>query len=381
MRFSQILLDLDTGDASMHNVNAKFAAGRVDVASMMYEYASLLADAENSVIQEAAEAAEASGLPTDPAEAPGLASEAVAQELIGIYDVLVENARKVKAAADRDMKAIIGLGKKYGISTSAANSGNFMISFARPLGKALVREFAANRKVGNKIKFSVPFPTESGAENLIFNYGNAMAHLAAVFGLSIGDCIEDPTVQEVLSLDKNFVKTMKAWGSRFVGGDPTAVNDPKTGFSKGGVPDAAALYKALQKGTNVKPLGKITTTKSADADDIAWLITYTYVARQISDGIVKSATATKKSGAEQNIRALCDSESRRHAASEDRAAKKISKNFDKINANAKEWAGSIERSSDMVVKTFSDAVAALGHVATGTGDVADTGEEAAAAEE
>lgn len=368
MLFSEILRDLDTGDASMHDVHVKEAQGKINVASAMFEYAATLAEcAENSAfIQEAADAAEESGLPTSPAEGAGLATESVAQELIGFYDVVVQNAKKVKSAADRDMKAIIGLGKKYGISTSAAQSGNFMISFAKPLAQALIRDNAADRKKKNKLTFAKGiFPSESGAEALIFNYGNAMARLAAVFGMSIGECIEDPTVQEVLSIDKNFGKALKAAGSNIRGGDPDAANDPKTGFDQGGVPDVKTLYKMLMKGSNVKPLGKLDTVTSADADDIAWLITYTYVARQISDGIVKSASSQKKAGAEVFIKKLCAAEEVRHNESGKGTQRKISKTFAKINANVKTWADEVSQSADMVVKAFSDAVAALGKIATG----------------
>ena len=368
MLFSELLLDLDTGDASMHDVHVKEAQGKINVASAIFEYAAALAECtENSAfIQEAADAAEESGLPTSPAEGAGLATESLAQELIGFYDVVVQNAKKVKSAADRDMKAIIGLGKKYGISTAAAQSGNFMISFAKPLAQALIRDNATDRKKKNKLTFAKGiFPSESGAEALIFNYGNAMARLAAVFGMSIGECIDDPTVQEVLSFDKSFGKTMKGIGTGIRGGDPDAANDPKTGFSQGGVPDVKTLYKMLMKGSNVKPLGKMQTVSSADEDDIAWMITYTYVARQISDGIVKSASAQKKAGAEAFIKKLCAAEEVRHNESGKGTQRKISKTFAKINANVKTWADEVSQSADMVVKTFSDAVAALGKIATG----------------
>ena len=371
IKFSDVLLDLDTGDASMHDVHVKEAVGKVNVSSAIFEYASKLAEyPENSAfIQEAADAAAESGLPTTPAEGKGLATAAVSQELIGFYDVVVENAKKVKSAADRDMKAIIGLGKKYGISTSAASSGNFMISFAKPLAEALVRDFAVNRKSKNYIRFAKDiFPKASESEKLIFAYGNAMARLAAVFGISIGDCIDDPTVQEVLSIRDGALKAF------FVGivGDKTAANEPRTGFDKGGIPDVGALYKALMKGSSVPHLGKISTTSGADAEDIAELITYTYVAYQVSKGVVAGASAQKKAGAAAFINQLCSAEETRHDQSGKSGQKKISKKFDKINENIKDWASSVSGSSDLVVKTFSDAVAALGKIATGAEGIAAT---------
>jgi len=377
MKFSEIMLDLDTGDASMHDVHAKEALGKVNVSSAIFEYAAKLAElpANSAIIQEAATEAEEAGLPTEPDKAVGLATEAVAQELIGFYDVVLENAKKVKTAADRDMKAIIGLGKKYGISASAANTGNFMIAFAKPLAQALVRDFATNRKSKNAITFAKGiFPTASEAEKLIFSYGNCMARLASVFGMGIGDCIEDPTVQEVLSFDQSFVKMLKG----FFASDKYAANDPKTGFDQGGVPDVNALYKQLLKGSSFPAVKGISTTKNADAEDIAELITYTYVAQQVSAGIVKAASKTKKAGAENFIKSLCTAEEVRHGQSKAGTQKKISAKFQKINDNVKTWASDVSNTADAVVKAFSDAVSALGKIATGQSEgIADDGEGAA----
>ena len=364
MKFSQILLDLDTGDASMHDVHVKEAEGKINVSSAIFEYASRLAEmSENSsFIQEAADAATESGLPTKPEEGKGLATAAVSQQLIGFYDVVVENAKKVKAASDRDMKAIIGLGKKYGISASAAQSGSFMTAFAKPLAQAIVRDYAVNRKSKNYIRFAQDiFPKASDSEKLIFAYGNAMARLSAVFGISIAECIEDPTVQEVLSIRDGALKAMAVG----ITGDKSAANEPRTGFDKGGVPDANALYKALMKGSSVPKASKVGTTGKVDAEDIAELITFTYVAHQVSKCVVAGASAKKKAGAVAFINQICSAEETRHDQSGKGGQKKISKKFDKINENVKVWASDVSTTADAIVKTFSDAVAALGKVATG----------------
>lgn len=375
MKFSEILLDLDTGDASMHDVAVKQACGKVNVASAIFEYAAKLADCpENSAfIQEAADAAEEAGLPTSPSEGAGLATEAVAQELIGFYDVVIENAKKVKAAADRDMKAIIGLGKKYGISAAAATSGNFMTAFAKPLATALLRDNAADRKgVGNFIRFNKGvFPNALQCEKIAMNYGNAMAHLSAVFGLDISDVIEDPTVAECLAINK----TAKGFWQAYVRAlglsiglktDVTAV-DGVEGFNKGGSPDAKALLKHLSKGADMARLEiseKLTATK-VDFDDISTMIVLVYVVRQVSDGVVKAASAQKKAGAQQFIQNLCAAEETKYNEARKGGQKKISKTFTAINSNTKIWADNVSKTADLVVKYFSDAVAALGKVATG----------------
>ena len=386
MKFSDIMLDLDTGDASIHDVNVKEALGKVNVSSAIFEYASKLAELPegSSIIQEAATEAEEAGLPTDPAEAPALATEAVQQELNAFYDVLVENAKKVKQASDRDMKAIIGLGKKYGVTASAANSGNFMIAFARPLAKALVRDFAQNRKTKNSIKFAKGiFPTASKSHDMMFAYGNAIASLAAVFGLNIAEVIEDPTVQEELSIDKNI---LKAFAVGLIG-DKRAANEPTKGF-EAGTSDVDKLYKNLLKGSSYTKFQatKMSTTTNADEDDIASIITYIYVVWQVSKGIAKAATgAAAKKASMEFVAKLCGAEALRYGQSKEKGQKKISKKFEQINANIKGWADDVSRTADLVVKSFSDATAALGKVATGatTGIVDDGNTEAAepAAEE
>jgi hypothetical protein len=123
----------------MHDVHVKEALGKVNVSSAIFEYASKLADcSENSsFIQEAADAAEEAGLPTSPSEGSGLATAAVSNELLGFYDVVVENAKKVKSAADRDMKAIIGLGK-IGRCAFGIFAGTLVCAFVSQCDKGIL---------------------------------------------------------------------------------------------------------------------------------------------------------------------------------------------------------------------------------------------------
>lgn len=372
LKFSDIMLDLDTGDASMHDVYAKEALNKVKVASAIFEYAATLSEMSSSrVVQEAVEESDseaAADLPTDPAEGPALATEAVQQQLGAFYDVLVENAKKVNAAAKRDMAAFIGLGKKYGVSAAAAKSGSFRTSFAAPIAQALTREFAKSRKVGNSIKFKKGvFPSASECEKLIFGYGNAMASLGAVFGLDISECIEDPTVRDVLGLNKNFVEMIKGTARLVARGDRTATGNPVAGFSETSG-DLGKMYKNLMRGTNYNKfeMGKLATTKSASTNDITWLITYIYVALQVSKGIVDAAKgAGKKKEAMEFVAQVCAADALRHSQSDEKGQKKISENLTKLNDSMTNWAADVEKVSDLVVKGFSDATSALGKVATG----------------
>jgi hypothetical protein len=349
MKFTDIMVDLDTGDASMRDAYVAAAKGRIDVASAIFEYAATLsANANNpAFIQEAADAAEDAGLPSDPEEASGLSTAAVRQELEGFYDVFVENAKKVKIAAERDMKAIVGLGKKYGISPAAAQNGKFMITFAKPLAQALVRDCASGKRQSIKFAKGV-FPTANKAHDLMFAYGNSMARLAAVFGIDISEVVEDPTVQDELALGF-FKKT------------------PRAGF-EGGTADVDALYKNLLKGSNYAKFdtsGKLATATNVDADDIAEVVTYIYVVFQVSKAVASNASKSAKKSAMEFVDKLCGAEAMRHDESGKGAKTKISKKFQRINDNIKEWANNVSTSADLVVKSFSDAASALGKVATG----------------
>ena len=373
MKFSDIMLDLDTGDASIHDVHVKEAMGKVDVAAAIFEYALLLAAAPTteSFVQEAAD----EGLPTDQADAPKLATEATSQSLGAFYDVVVENAKKVKQASERDMKALIGLSKKYGVGS--ANSGNFVSSFAQPLATAIVRDYASNRKVGNTIKFKDKvFPNAGQSEKMIFAYGNGMAYLAACYGLDISEVIEDPTVREYLSIDQNILKAIKAIASSVLGGDKTAANDPKTGFDKGRGESASfgTLYRNLMRGTKTSKFesGVMTHTKAASVADVKEMIIYTYIAMQVSKGIVEaSKKAGGKNAAMTFVNSICAAESGASTGDD-----KISRNMKKLNDNMSNWSKAVSETADLVVKNFSDAVSALSKVATGSADdVTDTAAE------
>lgn len=366
MLFSDIMLDLDTGDASMHDVHVKEAMGKVNVSTAIFEYAELLAemDPRESYVQEAA----AEGLPTDPGDASKLATDATAQSLGAFYDVLVSNAKKVKQAAERDMKALIGLSKKYGVGSP--DGGSFVTSFAQPLANALVRDYAANRKVGNVIKLRDKiFPNAIACEKMMFAYGNGMSYLAASFGLDITDVLEDPTVAEYLSYGRDFIRSLKASAVIYVGGDPTAANEPKTGFNagKGQSSSFAALYKNLCRGTKHAAFekGGLKYTKNVNVQDVCDLIIYVYVVMQVSKGVVEASNKTGgKASAMKFIQALCNSE----ASASTGAGSKISRNMKKLNENMTGWSQDVTTTADLVIKSFSDSVSAISKIATGAGE-------------
>ncbi len=324
MLFTDIMNDINSGDVNIHDVYAEEATQQINVACSVFEYAMSLAEAEEATDRVVQEAAEDMGLPTRAIqEAADLACDSVVKELTGLYGVVVSNAKKVKAATDRDLKAIIALGKKNNLSAADAGS-DFAKSYARPLAQALTREYGK----GKSLSFvSGVFPSARKTHDMTLAFGNAIARLATVFGISVSSAASDPTVKKQLSL----------------GG---------TGGESAG--DISALYKQVTKGTMFAKMsysGDQASSTSASVSDIADVITYLYVVNQIASAVAENAGSAKK--AENYVASLCKgngSDMRKLSA---------------INDKAKDWAESINAAASAIVKVFSDAAAALGNIALG----------------
>lgn len=323
MLFSNIMSDINSGDVNVHDIRAEEATQQVNMACAVFEYAMTL-DMADEVDQYVQEAAAEESLPTKSEASGELACEAIVKEITGFYGVVVSNAKKVKTATDRDMKAIIALGKKYNVSASDAS--DFEGSFAKPVASALVKEYGAG-KLGKSISFvNGVFPSARKAHDLMLAFGNSIARLAAVFGISTTSAANDPTVKKQLSLSG-------------VAGEPAT--------------DISGLYKKITLGTILRKTdfsGEVGTSTSASASDVADIITYLYVVNQISGVIANNAGNAKK--VESYIRSLCKGEGDK-------------KKLAAVNDKAKEWCDSVNTSATTIVKVFSDAVSSLGNVAQG----------------
>lgn len=326
MLFNDLVTDVNYGDVNIHDVFATEATEQVNVASTYFEYALKLAEAEEASDRVVQEAATEEGLPTKAASgAAELATDSVTKQLAGFYGVVVSNAKKVKAATDRDMAIIIGLGKKNGLSASSAGA-DFAGTFAKPLAQALVKQYGGG-KVGKSISFvKGVFPSARKAHDLMLAYGNSIARLAIVYGIKLTDAANDPTVKKQLSING-------------VTGEPAT--------------DISGLYKKIMKGTMFAKTdfgGDTGASSSASVSELADVITYLYVVNQISGAVAGGSTNGKN--VEAYLSKLCK---------EAGDMKKLAA----INDKAKGWCASVNASASTIVKVFSDAAAALGNIATG----------------
>lgn len=200
MKFSDLMLDMATGDASMHDAYIQESVGKINVSAAIFETArkiSELPDGEFLVVQEAAEA----GLPTDKEGATCVACEAVKQSVTAFYDLVAQTAKKMKAAAEKDMKALIAIGKKLGVSTD----GDFKQSFVPALSKAIL---ASDKKLALPDK---RFLKGKYSEDIADCYGNSMANFLSAFGvtMSVGDYKSRKDVSTFKDVKKNIAAGAK----------------------------------------------------------------------------------------------------------------------------------------------------------------------------
>lgn len=201
MKFSDLMLDMATGDASIYDAYIQEAVGKINVSHAYFEAACKISELPEGedfmIVQEAADA----GLPTDKTGSTGVANEAVVQELNAFFDLIVATAKKVKQGVDKDYKALVGLGKGLGVSSQGGD--NFVDAFAKPLAAAVTTKrgksagAAIKRGSLNSIELgSAKFLSSTNFKKLAKNYAQAMAKFLSAYGLSVGEAFNDPIVRK-----------------------------------------------------------------------------------------------------------------------------------------------------------------------------------------
>jgi hypothetical protein len=268
MKFSDLMLDMATGDASMEDAYIQEAVGKINVSHAFFEASykiyELPEDEEFMIVQEAAEA----GLPTETGESAALANESVVQELGAFYDLIVATAKKVKMSADKDFKALAGLGKGIGVSM-----GGDITTFAQNLANAVVNG-RGKRAFGSIELGSRKFLAPMYIKKLTKKYAQGMAKYLGAYGISIADAFGDETV-------RRYVGTA---GPVKENGGMHAV---ATGLSNG-------TGQIIDKGSTTEHGNKFRT--NINARDIIDLVCCIHVVRVISDAVIQTASnkGTKK---------------------------------------------------------------------------------------
>jgi len=323
MKFKDLMLDLATGDASSNDPYIAEAAGQVNVATAYFEAAvqinELVEDNDLQVVQEVA----AAGLPTDETGSAALGCTAVKKQLEGFFKVVRETADKVKKQAEKDMKVLLTIGKKYGVS-APSGSGNFTTDFAEPLSKAVFQ------KAENGKKISLPdlrFLKTRYADDIVKGYVKGLCSITFAYGFDISEVFKDAAVSK--EINQMFLK-------------------------KGECKSLGCVAEALSDGARFMKFGDVAkdkhytdTIKPGDVKDLA---TNLYIIIAISSAVTDALKGQDKNAASNIAELIKDCNEN---------DKKIAKPVKKIGENVKDWTAVVQETTNAITKAFTDSIYSL----------------------
>lgn len=310
-KLSELQLDLETGDACMEDAYIASAKGQINVSHAIFEAAyknyELPDDGQFVCYVESAQ----EGIPTDSDKAAGTACAAVGHELTAYLNATVETARKVKSAAEKELKTLIAVGKKVGVSMSE----NFEGGFAVPLGKEVVSERRLTLS-------SDKFIRSRNACKIAKAYTKGMCYTLAAYGIGI---------EGLNAVIKNFT------GCGTMKGKITCLRDVESRLSDGG--RALAIGNAAEQ-----------TSDSVKAGDITDFALSVYTIANVADAVIKACSASAKKDAVANIKSFCDNECK---------GGKISRTCEAINGDIQKYMGNLEAIGKAIATGFGDSAYAL----------------------
>ena len=341
MKFSDLMLDMATGDASIHDAYIQEAVGKINVSHAYFEAAYKISelpqsDNEFMIVQEAADA----GMPTDAEGATGVANEAVVQELNAFFDLVVATARKVKQAADKDFKALVGLGKGMGVSVGDTDN---IRTFADNLAKAVVEGRGKNAK--SSVMRVHPGSIELGSRKFLASmymkkltkkYAQGMGKFMAMYGLSIADAFKNESIKA------------------YAGAEPVGA---KEGSGIHGLSSAlnSGIGQIIDKGNTADHGNKYRTNIAAK--DIADLVMCVYTVRIISEAVIQVAgpKSVKKSVSANITQAMSGGSGKKSVSA-------VAHDIDEAVKNATPKMNDVAKN---IVSGYTDSVYALVEVSNG----------------
>lgn len=327
MKFTDLMLDMATGDASGYDVMIEYDNGRINVSNAVFEACVKVAELDDMnefddpFIQEAADA----GLPNEKNAATAQASAAASTGVEAFYDLIVDTAKKLKESTGKDWKAIAGLAKKMGISVSDATNSDFKEAFAVPFAKKITG--------GKSITLSgKAFPTANFARNFTSNYCNGIAKILSAYGIGMDyDC----------PVTRDFVGDL----SKSV---PCASDSDSC---------AHQCAQAINQGAKaIKGENTFSKTAKPSVKDIATYVTAVYVLKGFAETVVKRAgSASTRKTAIAKMTAMMNDTNKKGVSN-------ASKNIMKTTAARAEV---IKTATSEASKTFTDAIYAVTEAAGG----------------
>ena len=182
MKVSDIMLDLATGDASVHDAYIQEAMGQVNVSAAIYDAAKTIANLDETersqIVQEAADA----GLPSDREGALALAYESVEHELVGITHQFYTEMFKLDERATKATSpygAMNALAKSLGCEKTMDGTLEYAMEYAKAVtegkkdvklkpGTRHLKGKKAEEKTGNLIQGACIFANALGINTKSF---------------------------------------------------------------------------------------------------------------------------------------------------------------------------------------------------------------------
>lgn len=334
MKYSDLLLDFETGDASFEDMYVQEAVGKINVASAIFDNEYRIAETPEGVnasyVQEAADA----GLPATQDSAKSAATQAVGQQLIATYDLVLSSARKIKESTGKALKSIYTIGKSYGLSKDSEAA-----DFAKKLAQLIVTDNGSSKLVqvkhlpGSKVVQinGKHFLKGGKASSLAEKFAKGYNAASAAFGLDISKIYDDASIVS------------------FLGKSATSV--PSGAGTLTDVADLLSTFGTMLS-SEAKLSGEGSFTDTLSTRDLENVFLAVYSINKIASAVaIELGNSSNKSGAKS---AISDVISKTDASS-----KSVTKACAKIGQNAKAWADSAVKYADAVSKGFCDSVYAI----------------------
>ena len=317
MTITELMLDMASGDASEDDVHVQECLGHINISAREFAAAYSISEYPGDLPSIIVESASKANLPTNKGDAKEVANTAVIQGLSAFYNLMIATAKKVRAATERELRAYIALGKKYGINF---DKHNFLTGFLNPLCSAVEKDGLLGKLDDRS------FIKGKYAARMVENYGKGMANLMSGYGLSIDNVFGDSVVGIIVRNNFSGKKTIKD------------LRDVESNMSTGG--KQLNFDKTLDKKTHYQDYVKIV--------DFKMLAISIYALSKISESIIVTlGNASTKKTAMDNIKKLFNEASDGN--------RRVVRSVESISDGTKEWSDNLNKLTTNMTGAFTDS--------------------------
>ena len=317
MTITELMLDMASGDASEDDVHVQECLGHINISAREFAAAYSISEYPGDLPSIIVESASKANLPTNKGDAKEVANTAVIQGLSAFYNLMIATAKKVRAATERELRAYIALGKKYGINF---DKHNFLTGFLNPLCSAVEKDGLLGKLDDRS------FIKGKYAARMVENYGKGMANLMSGYGLSIDNVFGDSVVGIIVRNNYSGKKTIKD------------LRDVESNMSTGG--KQLNFDKTLDKKTHYQDYVKIV--------DFKMLAISIYALSKISESIIVTlGNASTKKTAIDNIKKLFNEASDGN--------RRVVRSVESISDGTKEWSENLNKLTTNMTGAFTDS--------------------------